>query len=434
MAATRNGQQPRRNREADGEVESRSAENILQMNILRSIFGRGGGGVRPRRHQDGYDNSSDEGGTIKQTDDSNSIALQSDLDSNICEHWGQEHYHKSLQFWTKKSADLSHKCHVLEEQAKERDIEERYSRERIQSLEKQLERLLVEKGTTGDAAGTGGNYCQAVTSSTSSDTMATAPLSPSTSLLTGCDSKEFNQDELAGLDSGRNMEDARREISSLEELLSKVLAENKVLTSKCDNLSSILKDSSTSNNMSLPPDITDLDSVLELNRSVTPHEMTKRKPLIYHLRCRKCKEFHYIGQTAGEVIHKVDEHFDDIWRKCQENKNPNSVVRFISTEFGRSEFIKHVAHHNRKAKSRGDVRKWCKEYVKIATLTGENKKINIDGWLLLLTLLDAAEKERDEAVRDADGPQTMYSRVPKDVAKTAKKSMKIPPPKMSFFN
>ena len=109
-------------------------------------------------------------------------------------------------------------------------------------------------------------------------------------------------------------------------------------------------------------------------------------------------------------------------------------MRFISTEFGRSEFIKHVAHHNRKAKSRGDVRKWCKEYVKIATLTGENKKINIDGWLLLLTLLDAAEKERDEAVRDADGPQTMYSRVPKDVAKTAKKSMKMPPPKMSFFN
>jgi hypothetical protein len=281
--------------------------------------------------------------------------------------------------------------------------------------------------------------------------MATAPLSPSTSLLTGCDSKEFNQDESkvvtsASLDSGRNMEDARREISSLEELLSKVLAENKVLTSKCDNLSSILKDNSTTNSMSLPPDITDLDSVLELNRSVTPHEMNKRKPLIYHLRCRKCKEFHYIGQTAGEVIHKVDEHFDDIWRKCQEKKNPNSVVRFISTEFGRSEFIKHVAHHNRKAKSRSDVRKWCKEYVKIATLTGENKKINIDGWLLLLTLLDAAEKERDEAVRDADGPQKMYTRVSKDnfqfknkssslgAKKMAKKSMKIPPPKMSFFN
>ncbi len=401
-----------------------------KMNFLRSIFSRGGGGVCTRRHQEEYENRSDEGGTIKQMDDS----ARSDLDSNICENWGQEHYHKSLQFWTKKSADLSHKCHVLEEQAKERDIEDRYSRERIQSLEKQLERLLVEKGTTGDAAGTGGKYCQAVTSSSSSDTMATAPLSPSNSLLTGCDSKEFKQDELAGLDSGRNMEDARREISSLEELLSKVLAENKVLTSKCDNLSSILKDNSTSNNMSLPPDITDLDSVLELNRSVTPHEMTKRKPLIYHLQCRKCKEFHYIGQTAGEVIHKVDEHFDDVWRKCQENKNPNSVVRFISTEFGRSEFIKHVAHHNRDAKSRGDVRKWCKDHVKIAILTGENKKINIDGWLLMLTLLDAAEKERDEAVRDADGPQKMYSRVPKDVAKTAKKSMKMPPPKMSFFN
>jgi hypothetical protein len=236
------------------------------------------------------------------------------------------------------------------------------------------------------------------------------------------------------LDTGRDVEDARREISSLEELLSKVLAENKMLTSKCDNLSSILKDNSTTNSMSLPPDITDLDSVLELNRSVTPHEMTKRKPLIYHLQCRKCKEFHYIGQTAGEVIHKVDEHFDDIWRKCQEKKNPNSVVRFISTEFGRSEFIEHVAHHNRDAKSRSDVRKWCKDHVKIAILTGEEKKINIDGWLLMLMLLDAAEKERDEAVRDADGPQTMYTRVPKDDAKTAKKSMKVPPPKMSFFN
>ena len=115
------------------------------MNFLRSIFSRGGGGgVPPRRHQEGYENSSDEGGTIKQTDDS----ARSDLDSNICEHWGQEHYQKSLQFWTKKSADLSHKCHVLEEEAKERDVEERYSRERIQSLEKQLERLLVEKGTS----------------------------------------------------------------------------------------------------------------------------------------------------------------------------------------------------------------------------------------------------------------------------------------------
>ena len=166
------------------------------MSFLRSIFSRGGGGLRPRQHQEGCDSTSYESGTIKQTDDSNSLTLQSDLDSNICEHWGQEHYQKSLQFWTKKSADLSHKCHVLEEAAKERDIEERYSRERIQSLEKQLERLLVEKGTSGGAAGTGGNYCQAVTSSSSSDTMATAPLSPTTSLLTGCDSKEFNQDEL----------------------------------------------------------------------------------------------------------------------------------------------------------------------------------------------------------------------------------------------
>ena len=133
--------------------------------------------MRPRRHQEGYDNSSDEGGTIKQTDDSNSLTLQSDLDSNICEHWGQEHYHKSLQFWAKKSADLSLKCHVLEQEAKERDIEERHSRERIQSLENQLERLLVQKGTPETTAS------------------LSFPPSTSTSLLTGCDSREFNQDE-----------------------------------------------------------------------------------------------------------------------------------------------------------------------------------------------------------------------------------------------
>jgi hypothetical protein len=215
---------------------------------------------------------------------------------------------------------------------------------------------------------------------------------------------------------GRNLQETRlqgamQEISSLEELLSKVLAENKVLTSKCENLSSILKDSGTNNSMSLPSDVTDLDGVLELNNDGVP----KKKPTIYNLQCRKCKEFHYIGQTLGEVTHKVDEHFEDTWRKVKRIKNPNEPARFFSNEFGRSDFIQHIADHNKEAKTRKEVRAWCRNNIRIAILTGEDKKINVDGWLLLLTVLEAAEREKEKAIADADGPQNNYTRFSKEV-------------------
>ncbi len=435
------------------------------MGFFRRLFGVGGGRrasntARRASHREEVENNSHE--STKQTDHSSS-ALQSDLDSHASE-WGQERYDRSLQFWTNKSTELSRRCHVLEEEARQREIEERYANERIKSLEKQLERLLAQQGGARgrDANGAGdgdGNCCRDISSSplrksmSSSHTVTTAPLSPSTSLFTASASQEFAQDDSQASRSDsfdfdhekKSVHDSRQEISSLEELLSKVLAENKVLTSKCENLTSILKDRSTSNNStSLPPDITDLDSVLALNKSCTPHVMAAKRPFIYHLRCRKCTDFHYIGQTPGDIKLKVDEHFDDVWRKVLDNRRPGSA-RFFSTEFGRSAFVQHIAHHNRKAKSRDEVRKWCKENVRIAILKGEDKKINVEGWLLLFTLLDAAEKERDEAVADADGPQNNYTRFSKDLernknntlsARMGKKSSNkmTPPQNMSFFS
>lgn len=419
------------------------------MGVFRKLFGFGQRASR-NNHEVFRNNYSRE--PTKRTEHSSSD-LPTDLDSHASE-WGQEHYDRSLQFWTKKASDLSQRCHVLEQQTKERETEERYANERIKSLEMQLERL--------DAVGrAGGDDCCDMISSpllrksvSSLQTVTTAPQSLSTSLVTASASQEFAQDDSERSASSfdfdhekKHIHDSRQEISSLEELLSTVLAENKVLSSKCENLTSILKDSSTAKSpTSLPPDITDLDSVLALNKSCTPHVMGNKRSLIYHLRCRKCTDFHYIGQTPGDLKLKVDEHFDDVWRKVLDNRHPGSgSARFFSTEFGRSVFVQHIAHHNRKAKSRDEVRKWCKDNVRIAILKGEDKKINVEGWLLLLTLLDAAEKERDEAVADADGPQNNYARFSKDLEKNTSTSLsarmgkknsnkKTPPPKMTFFS
>ena len=289
------------------------------------------------------------------TDDENSVLLYAaNLDSHVGDLVVDEvgelpptpiHHHDEKK-WRRR-------CSLLERCIQEYDVEEHYYQERIQSLERQVERLLFARTAGADDVGDCSDYLHR---SISAETNATAPLSPSSSLQS---LPEYS---------------AKQDIASLEELLSKVLAENKVLTSKVESLTAILKETpQTTGTTTLPSTITDLDSAVALN-ACTPITTSDEEPTTYVLRCKKskaCKKFHYKGQVNGDLLLKVNEHHEDIWRKInneyrkKKKKKKSEPVKYASNEFGRSSFAEHVADHLYKAKSLDEVQKWCKSNVQI---------------------------------------------------------------------
>lgn len=256
-----------------------------------------------------------------------------------------------------KNSKWRRRCSLLERIIQEYDTEENHYQERIQSLERQIERLLSARTTGIDDVGDCSDCFQR---SYSSETDATASLSRSSHSLVSLPPSQLEDYS------------ARQDIASLEELLSKVLAENKVLTSKVESLTAILKDipDETTVKAHLPSTIMDLDSALALN-TCTPITTSHEEPVTYVLRCKckkTCKDFHYKGQVNGDLLLKVNEHHEDIWRKIRKeyrkNKKPEHV-KYASNEFGRSSFAEHVADHLYKVKLVDEIEKWCKRNVQI---------------------------------------------------------------------
>jgi hypothetical protein len=207
-----------------------------------------------------------------------------------------------------------------------------------------------------------------ILSSTSSETDVTALLSSSASIRS-------IPAHLEHLHLSRTVSNAKQEISSLEELLSKVLAENKVLTSKVERLTAILEDTpETKVKTHLPSTIPDLDSMLALN-ACTPDTSSNEKPTKYVLLCRgkECKDILYKSRLNGDLFLKVKEHQEDIWRKIRKGKKKKAhCVKYASNKFGNSEFAQHIANHLYQAKSLDEVQKWWKINVKV--LESENVK------------------------------------------------------------
>ena len=208
------------------------------------------------------------------------------------------------------------RCQLLQRCVEEYDVEERYYQERIRSLERQLERLLAADGEADDY-----HQSRRLKKSMSCETDATIPLSSSAS-YSSLPNTQIDDDQ----SNIHHDHDARQEIASLEELLSKVVAENKVLTSKVENLTSIIKSYDTPPNNAkkdetsskLPPSILDLDLTLALE-SCTPKTASKEEPITYvmHLKGKDYKVI-YKSRVNGDLFLKVNEHHEDTWRKIKE--------------------------------------------------------------------------------------------------------------------
>lgn len=259
------------------------------------------------------------------------------------------------------------RCQLLQRCVEEYDIEERYYQERIHSLERQLERLLAADGGV-DAD----DYYQSrrLKKSMSCETDATIPLSSSAS----CSSfpTQIDDDQSNVLHDN----DARQEIASLEELLSKVVAENKVLTSKVASLTSILKSYTppdvNNETSKLPPSIMDIDLTLALE-SCTPNTASNEEPITYVMHLKGKDEYRviYKSRVNGDLILKVNEHHEDTWRKIKEyrkkkNEKSTKSVKYASTKFANSDFADHIVScYLYNAKSLKEVKAWWQDNVKI---------------------------------------------------------------------
>jgi len=260
------------------------------------------------------------------------------------------------------------RCQLLQRCVEEFDVEERYYQERIHSLERQLERLLAADGGADDY-----HQSRRLKKSMSCETDATIPLSCSASFSSFPTQIDDDQSNI------HHDHDARQEIASLEELLSKVVAENKVLTSKVENLTSIIKSYTPPDNAKkdetpskLPPSIMDIDLTLALE-SCTPNTTSNEEPIKYvmHLKGKDYRVI-YKSRVNGDLILKVNEHHEDIWRKIKEyrkKKNKKSSanrVKYASTKFANSDFADHIVScHLYNAKSLKEVKAWWQDNVKV---------------------------------------------------------------------
>ena len=262
------------------------------------------------------------------------------------------------------------RCQLLQRCVEEFDVEERYYQERIHSLERQLERLLAADGGV-DAD----DYHQSrrLKKSMSCETDATIPLSSSAS-YSSLPNTQIDDDQSNVLHD----HDARQEIASLEELLSKVVAENKVLKSKCQNLTKIIKSYDTppdvnNETSTLPPSIMDIDLTLALE-SCTPNTASNEEPITYVMHLKGNKDEYgviYKSRVNGDLILKVNEHHEDTWRKIKEyrkkrNKKSAKSVKYASTKFANSDFADHIVScYLYNAKSLKEVKAWWQDNVKI---------------------------------------------------------------------
>lgn len=129
------------------------------------------------------------------------------------------------------------------------------------------------------------------------------------------------------------------EVSTLEQLIMRVLKEKDKLAYENDNMRSRVRD--TASPASVPNDT------------------------MYQLSCRLCDGQQFMGNTSGELKKVVKEHFSTVWHLVQPTPG---MVRKRDSEFRTSSLAHHIASHCKQMDSEEDVRKWCKKNVKLGKM------------------------------------------------------------------
>lgn len=206
--------------------------------------------------------------------------------------------------------------------------------------------------------------------------------------------------------------DPTYEISVLEQLLVRVLAEKDKLLFENQNLRAILREieSTTSGSNAIPPETIHeecreeqfQDSDIGQNSSdgiVTDDESKpteeKYDRVLYQLSCRNCQKNHshikYMGTCTGNVSdtqealeRMLEQHYFQIWKIVQEEDESisssvhsdelNGIESNIS-RFSSSSLARHIAKHCQPFSNETDVLEWCRDNIKVEIQQGLDAKL-----------------------------------------------------------
>jgi len=301
---------------------------------------------------------------------------------------------------------LMEKISALERVAQRREVlidslrqtiktQEKASEERVKLLENQLEKLVE---MTAKVAST----------TTNNSINSTQPPS------------EFDNINAFDNDKNNDAKDPTYEVSVLEQLLVRVLAEKDKLLFENQNMRAVLKETDSlpsfcsngfssgeiheeylekqSQDVGNSQNETDDFGVWDALKSAD--DQNEYCKVIYKMSCRKCQQNHshikYVGSCTGnfadsqEALKRImGAHFSQIWNIVQEQDDAESVSSSVRSDelrlladgkgsnishFPSSSLARHITKHCGSFSSERDVIKWCRDNVKLEVNQGLNLK------------------------------------------------------------
>jgi hypothetical protein len=161
--------------------------------------------------------------------------------------------------------------------------------------------------------------------------------------------------------------DPNLEISALQELLARVMAERDMFCYRLNNLE---------------------EMALEAGGEKCKHDPKQSPPnlhhhegagMVYQLRCKECTDHFLVCRTQHDLKRKVMEHYQEIWMSIQDKKSSSkrrknvlgkrrvAPAKETSCPFGQTSFGKHIVEHCQNM-SEEEVMEWCRKHVKVEVL------------------------------------------------------------------
>jgi len=280
---------------------------------------------------------------------------------------------------------LMEKVSMLENEVQNRDIlinslrqtveiSDKANEDRVQLLENQLERLVEMKTPAGSPNSSSQLLCEFGTNRGGRDTES----------------------------AGSNGEDENNEVSVLEQLLVRVLAEKDKLLFENQNLRTILRESeiipldrSRTSREEHRRERKENDSSNNTDESKPAEEEIEYYRVLYQMSHKNCQKNHrhikYTGACTGSAAETqqalkriMEQHFSDIWNIIQDEEgsisssvHPDELngqdLNYIAP-FQSSSLARHVAKHCEAFSNEGEVLQWCRENIKVEIQQGLDEK------------------------------------------------------------
>lgn len=132
--------------------------------------------------------------------------------------------------------------------------------------------------------------------------------------------------------------------------------------------------------------ITEIDEKVKLGYKFSPKGYEGR--VVFLLSCKLCtKDLHYIGTAHRDVIDKIDEHFNEVWKelqktRAQEREEKEDVCNSSSGEatddfFLTSTFSKHLLQHCEHIESENELASFLQKHVRIEVLQKDDRLLHV---------------------------------------------------------